>query len=131
MAPDVGRLLLSQHVETSVAVRLMTEFQGGMGHLLKDRVADLVTFTSDIRRVAGGGCVTDPELVARLVAKKRDGDPLAALSTRQRTVLELMAQGLSNTALSTEFSIKTDEAHVGSIFTKLDLAPDPDGHRRV
>lgn len=133
LAPDVGLMLLSQHVETHVAVRLMTEFHGGVGYLLKDRVADLVTFASDIRRVADGACMIDPELVARLVARKRDGDPLAALSTRERAVLELMAQGRSNSALSAALclSVKTVETHVRSIFTKLDLAPDPEGHRRV
>lgn len=133
LAPDVGLMLLSQHVETHVAVRLMTEFHGGVGYLLKDRVADLVAFAGDIRRVACGGCMIDPELVTRLVARKRDGDPVATLSTRERAVLELMAQGRSNSALSAELclSVKTVETHVRSIFTKLGLAPDPEGHRRV
>ncbi|WP_405145098.1 response regulator transcription factor [Sphaerisporangium sp. NBC_01403] len=132
-APEVGLLLLSQHVETHYAVRLMTEFQGGVGYLLKDRVSDLATFAGDVRRVAQGGCVIDPELVARLVAKKRVGDPLAALTERERRVLALMAQGRSNSALCLELhlSAKTVEAHVRSIFTKLDLPPDAGGHRRV
>lgn len=132
-APAVGLMLLSQHVDTDVAVRLMTEFQGGVGYLLKDRIADLATFVSDLRRVADGGCVIDSELVTRLVAKKRAGDPLEALSERERAVLELMARGRSNVALSAELclSVKTIEAHVRSIFTKLDLVPDPEGHRRV
>lgn len=133
LAPDVGLLVLSQYVESYVALRLMTEFQGRVGYLLKDRVSDLATFANDVRHVASGGCVIDPELVARLVAKKREGDPLAALSQRERAVLELMAQGRSNSAMSTELCLsgKTVEAHVRSIFTKLNLAPDPDDHRRV
>ncbi len=132
-AAEVGLLLLSQHVETDVAVRLITEFNGGVGYLLKDRVSDLATFAADVRRVACGDCVIDPELVARLVSKKRAGDPLAELTRRERSVLELMAQGRSNSALSEELclSVKTIEAHVRSIFTKLDLALDRSGHRRV
>ena len=133
MSPNVGLLLLSQYVEAAYAMRLMTEFDGGVGYLLKDRVSDLATFASDVRRVANRGCVIDPELVARLVAKKRQGDPLDALTERERRVLALMAQGLSNAALSRELcvSAKTVEAHVRSIFTKLNLAPDAGEHRRV
>lgn len=133
MAPKVGLLLLSQHVETHVAMRLITEFQGGVGYLLKDRVSDLATFASDVRRVANGDCVIDPELVGRLVGKKRERDPIAALTERERTVLALMAQGLSNRALSEELSLsaKTVEAHVRGIFTKLDLVPAASDHRRV
>ena len=132
-SPGVGLLLLSQHVETHYAIRLMTEFEGGVGYLLKDRVSDLAAFAGDVRRVANGDCVIDPELVARLVTKKREGDPLAALTERERKVLALMAQGRSNSALSAELclSAKTIEAHVRSIFTKLNLAPDAGDHRRV
>ncbi|MDQ3631085.1 MAG: response regulator transcription factor [Actinomycetota bacterium] len=133
IAPDVGLLLLSQHVETHHAMQLMTEFDGGVGYLLKDRVSDLATFASDVRRVAAGDRVIDPELVARLVDKKREGDPLAELTERERTVLALMAQGRSNSALSTELclSAKTIEAHVRSIFMKLNLRLDAGDHRRV
>ncbi|MER5345519.1 response regulator transcription factor [Streptomyces mirabilis] len=131
--PDVGLLLLSQHVETSYAVQLMTEFESGVGYLLKDRVADLQTFANDVRRVANGDCVLDPELVARLLGRKRVHDPLTALTHRERAVLELMAQGRSNLALSAELflSPKTVEAHVRSIFTKLNLPQDVADHRRV
>jgi DNA-binding NarL/FixJ family response regulator len=110
--PCVGLLLLSQHVETHYAMRLMTEFDGGVGYLLKDRVSDLSSFANDVRRVASGDCVIDPELVSRLVAKKREGDPLGALTERERKVLALMAQGRSNSALSAELclSAKTVEA---------------------
>jgi DNA-binding NarL/FixJ family response regulator len=114
-------------------MRLMTEFDGWVGYLLKDRVSDLSTFAGDVRRVAHGDCVIDPELVARLVGKKRFADPLAALTERERRVLALMAQGRSNRALSLELhlSAKTIEAHVHSIFTKLNLAPAAGDHRRV
>lgn len=132
-SPDVGLLLLSQHVDNHYALRLMTEFEGGVGYLLKDRVSDLDAFAADVRRVANGDCVIDPELVARLVAKKRQGDPLAALTDRERRVLALMAQGRSNSALASELylSAKTIEAHVRSIFTKLNLVAHSSDHRRV
>lgn len=131
--PGVGLLLLSQHVETHYAMRLMTEFDGAVGYLLKDRVSDLANFAGDVRRVGKGDCVIDPDLVARLVAKKRERDPLGELTDRERAVLALMARGLSNSALSTELclSAKTVEAHVRSIFTKLDLPPAATDHRRV
>ncbi|MFE9644293.1 response regulator [Streptomyces sp. NPDC006365] len=131
--PDVGLLLLSQHVDTHHAMRLMTEFRTGVGYLLKDRVSDLTTFAGDVRRVAAGDCVIDTELVTRLVNKKRERDPLANLTGQERKVLSLMAQGRSNSALSAELHLsgKTIEAHVRSIFNKLDLAPDPGDHRRV
>jgi len=133
ISPDVGLLLLSQHVETHHAMRLITEFQRGVGYLLKDRVSDLATFASDVRRVANGDCVIDPELVTRLIDKQREDDPLAELTERERTVLGLMAQGRSNSALSTELYVsgKTVEAHVRSILTKLNLPPDAGDHRRV
>ena len=132
-SPEVGLLLLSQHVEAHLATRLVTEFRSGVGYLLKDRVSDLASFADDVRRVGGGGCVIDPELVARLVDKKREQDPLAVLSRQERAVISLMAQGRSNAAMSAELclSTKTVESHVRSIFTKLDLAPDPEDHRRV
>lgn len=133
LQPDVGLLLLSQAVETHYAVRLMTDFDGGVGYLLKDRVSDLEAFAADVRRVAHGECVIDPELVKRLVQKRRRQDPIEALTGRELAVLALMAQGRSNIALSRELllSPKTIEAHVRSIFTKLGLPPDADDHRRV
>ena len=132
-SPSVGLLLLSQHVETHSAVRLMTESEGGVGYLLKERGADLAGFAADVRRVAGGECVIDAELVSRLVAKKRQRDRLDRLTDRDRTVLDLMARGRSNRALARELhlSAETVEAHVRSIFTKLDLVPDDNDHRRV
>ena len=132
-APQVGLMLLSQYVEAHHALRLMHEFSGGVGYLLKDRVSDLGAFASDVRRVAAGEVVIDPELVARLVGRRRLHDPLARLSEREREVLGLMAQGLSNAALSSELHLspKTVEGYVSSIFTKLDLAPDGRENRRV
>jgi DNA-binding NarL/FixJ family response regulator len=133
LAPPVGLLLLSQHVEVHHALRLMSDFTGGVGYLLKDRVTDLTGFAVDARRIAAGEVVIDPELVARLVARRREHDPLTTLTDREREVLGLMAQGLSNSALSGQLhlSIKTIEAHVRSIFTKLGLHLDEREHRRV
>lgn len=131
--PTIGLMLLSQYVEAHHALRLMDDFDGGVGYLLKDRVSDLTAFAVDVRRVAAGEVVIDPELVARLVARRRVQDPLERLTDRERAVLDLMAQGLSNTALSAELhlSLKTVEGHVRSIFTKLDLVPDERENRRV
>jgi DNA-binding NarL/FixJ family response regulator len=133
LQPAVGLMLLSQYVEVHHALRLMTEFDGGVGYLLKDRVSDLSAFGADVRKVAGGQTVIDPELVARLVARRREKDPLDALTQRERAVLALMAQGLSNAAVAADLhlAVKTVEAHVTSIFTKLRLAPHDREHRRV
>jgi DNA-binding NarL/FixJ family response regulator len=132
-APGVGLMLLSQHVEVHHAMRLMTEFDGGVGYLLKDRVSDLAAFGTDVRKVARGETVIDPELVARLVARRRERDPLDELTDRERAVLALMAQGLSNAAVAADLhlAIKTVEAHVTAIFTKLGLVQHEREHRRV
>ncbi|HEY0001643.1 MAG TPA: response regulator transcription factor [Actinoplanes sp.] len=132
-APGVGLMLLSQYVEVHHAMRLMTEFDGGVGYLLKDRVSDLAAFGTDVRKVARGETVIDPELVARLVARRRDRDPLDELTDRERTVLALMAQGLSNAAVAADLHLatKTVEAHVTAIFTKLGLVQHEREHRRV
>ncbi|GAA0905115.1 response regulator transcription factor [Virgisporangium ochraceum] len=132
-APGVGLILLSQHVEVHHALRLMNEFDGAVGYLLKDRVSDLGTFAADIRRVAAGAVVIDPELVARLVGRRRERDPLAYLTDREREVLALMARGLTNAALASELFVspKTIEGYVRSVFTKLGLEPGEREHRRV
>ena len=132
-APGVGLMLLSQHVEVHHALRLMTEFDGGVGYLLKDRVSDLAAFGTDVRKVARGETVIDPELVARLVARRRERDPLDELTDRERAVLALMAQGLSNAAVAADLhlAIKTVEAHVTTIFAKLGLFQHEREHRRV
>jgi DNA-binding NarL/FixJ family response regulator len=132
-APQVGLMLLSQYVEVHHALRLMEEFDGAVGYLLKDRVSDLGAFAVDVRRVAAGEVVIDPELVSRLVGRHRQRDPLAELTDREREVLALMAQGLTNAALSEELvlSPKTIEGHVRSVFTKLGLEQSEREHRRV
>ena len=118
--PSVGLLLLSQYVEAHYALQLMTEFDGGVGYLLKDRVSDLEAFAVDVRRVATGATVIDAELVANLVARRREEDPLESLSDRERDVLSLMAQGMSNAALADalHLSPKTIESYVSSIFSQ-------------
>ncbi|MFJ9359334.1 response regulator transcription factor [Streptomyces mirabilis] len=132
-APQVGLMLLSQYVEVHHALRLMEEFDGAVGYLLKDRVSDLGAFAVDVRRVAGGEVVIDAELVSRLVGRRRERDPLTELTDREREVLGLMAQGLTNAALSKELvlSPKTIEGYVRSVFTKLGLEQSGREHRRV
>jgi DNA-binding NarL/FixJ family response regulator len=132
-APQVGLMLLSHYVEVHHALRLIEEFDGAVGYLLKDRVSDLGAFAVDIRRVATGQVVIDPELVSRLLARRRERDPLAELTERERQVLALMAQGLTNAGLSEELflSPKTIEGYVRTIFGKLGLAPSEREHRRV
>jgi DNA-binding NarL/FixJ family response regulator len=131
--PRVGLMLLSQYVEVHHALRLMTEFDGGVGYLLKDRFSDLASFGTDVRKVAAGQTVIDPELVSRLVARRRERDPLDQLTDRERAVLAEMAQGRSNVAVAEtlHLAVKTVEAHVTSIFHKLGLTPDDREHRRV
>ena len=132
-APTVGILLLSQYVEVHHALRLMEDFDGAVGYLLKDRVSDLAAFAVDLRRVAAGEVVIDPELVRRLVGRKRERDPLDTLTDRERDTLALMAQGLSNAGIAEELHLagKTVEGHIASIFTKLGLEPEASDNRRV
>lgn len=129
--PRVGVLLLSQYVETQLVMTLLEE-GGGVGYLLKDRVADLEAFSSAVMTVARGGSVVDPEVVSTLVSWRRR-DPLDQLTDREKEVLRLMAEGRTNQAISERLflSPKTIEAHVTAIFSKLDLDPTPNDHRRV
>lgn len=129
--PDLGVLVLSQHVETTYAVDLVT--RGGFGYLLKDRVLDVNEFLATAQRVAGGGSALDPHVVARLLTPSGRTDPLSALSERERQVLELMAEGLTNTAIARRLVVseRTIEGHVRGVLTKLNLAEDSDSHRRV
>ena len=129
----VGILVLSQYVETSFALGLVTEASGGMGYLLKDRIQDLEDFADAIRRVARGGSAIDPEVVAQLVGRRRANVPLDDLTNREREVLALMAEGRSNQAICDRLFLapKTVEAHIANIFSKLELLPAPDDHRRV
>jgi DNA-binding NarL/FixJ family response regulator len=130
--PDVAVLLLSHVVEATYALRLFQERAEGFGYLLKDRVLEIDDFLDAVRRVAKGGTAVDPEVVAQLMGR-RSGDGVGDLSPREREVLELMAEGLSNGGICRRLflSPKTVETHVNSIFTKLRLAPAPDDHRRV
>jgi DNA-binding NarL/FixJ family response regulator len=131
--PDTGVLVLSLDVEEGYALDLVGESAGGVGFLLKDRVADVERFVDSVRRVADGGSALDPEVVSQLVGRARRDDPLDELTPREREVLELMAEGRSNNAIA-EHMIVTERAvekHVTSIFGKLGLAPAPEDHRRV
>lgn len=131
--PEVAVLVLSQYVEERYATELLAASAGGIGYLLKDRVADVAEFVEALRRVASGGTALDPEVVAQLFARARRSDPLDGLSPREREVLGLMAEGRSNAGIGAALVI-TDgavEKHVRSIFSKLDLATADGVHRRV
>lgn len=125
--PSVGVLVLSTYVEADFAEALLHDSDGRIGYLLKDRVADLDELTDAIRRIARGGVVIDPAVVAELLSRRRPRDPLRDLSDRERDVLGLMAEGRSNQAIGDRLflSPRTVEAHIRSIFTKLDLFPAP------
>jgi DNA-binding NarL/FixJ family response regulator len=129
--PEVGVLVLSQHIETTYAVELVP--LGGFGYLLKDRVLDVGEFLAAAERVAAGGSALDPQVVARLLARTDSGGPLGELSAREREVLRLMAEGLTNTGIAKRLylSERTVEAHVRHVLMKLELPEGEDGHRRV
>jgi DNA-binding NarL/FixJ family response regulator len=129
--PAVGVLVLSQYVEERYATELLTDRGGGIGYLLKDRVADVGDFIDALRRIGEGGSVLDPEVVAQLLARSRN--PLATLTPRERKVLGLMAEGRSNAAIAAALSIGTAavEKYINSIFSKLNLPPTDSDHRRV
>jgi DNA-binding NarL/FixJ family response regulator len=131
--PDVGVLVLSQYVEPGYALELLQESAEGVGYLLKDRVADIDEFTAAVRRVAEGGSALDPTVVSHLVGRSRRDDPLAALTPREREVLELMAEGRSNQGIAERLVVteRAVEKHVTSIFGKLRLPAAPEDHRRV
>ncbi len=131
--PELGVLVLSQIVESVHALDLFSEHPEGFGYLLKDRVLAVDEFVDAVQRVADGGTVIDPEVVGQLMGRRRERDPLEELTPREREVLGLMAEGLSNRGICDRLvlSPKTIETHVNSIFMKLNLAPAPDDHRRV
>ncbi len=129
--PDLGILLLSQHIETRHSVDLVSA--GRFGYLLKDRVLDVDEFLDSLGRVARGGSVLDPEVVARLVASGSPSEPLASLTPREREVLSLMAEGRSNGAIARRLWLteRTVETHVSNVLAKLGLSESVEDHRRV
>jgi DNA-binding NarL/FixJ family response regulator len=131
--PQVGVLVLSQYVEPSYAMRLLEEHPERTGYLLKERVFDVALLVDALRRIADSETVIDPTIVSRLVGRRRRTDPLAELSNREREVLGLVAEGLSNKAIAARLFVteRTVEAHVKQIFLKLGLNMNPESHRRV
>lgn len=131
LLPGLAIVLLSQHVETRHSVDLVA--QGRFGYLLKDRVLDVDDFLDSLRRVAGGGSALDPEVVATLLAARRQDDPLSTLTPREREVLELMAEGRTNVGIARRLWLtdRTVETHVSSIIRKLGLTESEEEHRRV
>jgi DNA-binding NarL/FixJ family response regulator len=131
--PGSPILVLSQYVEVSYADDLLADRLGAVGYLLKDRVSQVAEFLDGLRRVAVGGTVLDPEVVGQLLVRRRRDDPLAALTPREREVLSLMAEGLTNTAIARKMVVSEGavEKHVRNIFTKLGLHQDEEQHRRV
>ncbi|MBP2477451.1 DNA-binding NarL/FixJ family response regulator [Crossiella equi] len=131
--PETKILVLSQYVEERYAADLITGELSGIGYLLKDRVADVEEFTQALTRVAAGGTVFDPDVVAQILARSRRQDPLATLTPREREVLGLMAEGRSNAGIAEALTIteRAVEKYVGSIFTKLGLPIAGNDHRRV
>jgi len=128
----IGILVLSQHIEPRFALGLVTRAEGGLGYLLKERVADIEDFVDAVRRVARGGSIVDPDVVRELLAR-RNRDVLGELTDREREVLALIAEGRTNAAICERLGIgaKTVEAHVNTIFSKLGLEPAADDNRRV
>jgi DNA-binding NarL/FixJ family response regulator len=131
--PEVGVLVLSQYVESGYALDLLQADASGVGYLLKDRVSDVQEFAAAVKRVADGGSALDPEVVSRLVGRRRSDDPLSNLTPREREVLELMAEGRSNQAIAERLfvTLRAVEKHVTSIFGKLHLPAAEQDHRRV
>lgn len=129
--PGLPVLVFSQYVEETYAGELLSDGNGGVGYLLKDRVARVEEFLDALRRVAAGGTAMDPDVIAQLLTRRKD--PLAALTPRELEVLALMAEGHGNAAIADRLVV-TERAvhkHIGNIFTKLDLPPSDTGHRRV
>jgi DNA-binding NarL/FixJ family response regulator len=131
--PEVGVLVLSHYLESTYAMRLLAEHPERVGYLLKARVSDIAVLADALRRIAEGECVLDPTIVARLVNRPRERSPLSELTDREREVLGLIAEGLSNQAIGERLflSPKTIETHIRQIFIKLGLSEAPDSHRRV
>jgi DNA-binding NarL/FixJ family response regulator len=133
LAPETAVLIVSQYVEQAYASELLADGQGGVGYLLKDRIMEVDDFVDAVRRVAGGGTALDPEVVKQLFARQKEPGPLGRLTPREQEVLELMAEGRSNSAIAKELvlTVGAVEKHVASILTKLELPPSDTDHRRV
>lgn len=131
--PDIGVLVFSQYVETSYAAQLFAGHPSGVGYLLKDRVAEVSQFVAALERIHNGETVLDPEVVSKLIGASSSRSAIDSLTPREREVLDLMAQGRSNAAICEllNVSVGTVEKYVSGIFTKLDLPPAPQDHRRV
>jgi DNA-binding NarL/FixJ family response regulator len=131
--PEVGVLVLSQYIEPSYAMRLIEDHPERVGYLLKERVFDIATVVDALRRIVDGETVIDPTIVARLVGRRRREDPISRLTEREREVLELVAEGMSNRAIAARLFVaeRTVEAHVTQIFQRIGLSESPDQHRRV
>ena len=132
--PQIGILVLSQHVHAGYALELLSAGTDGVGYLLKERVSDLAELAASVQRVGAGGSVLDPAVVSQLVSRRRqDDDPVAKLTGREREVLALMAEGRSNKAIADRLFVTehTVEKHVKNIFATLCLPPSADDHRRV
>jgi DNA-binding NarL/FixJ family response regulator len=131
--PDTGVVVLSQYVEEEYVMELLGDSAEGVGYLLKERVVDVDRFVEAVQRVAEGGSVLDPEVVSYMLGRRRREDPFAALTPREREVMELMAEGRSNRAIAAKLVVteRAIEKHVGNVFEKLGLPTAPDDHRRV
>jgi DNA-binding NarL/FixJ family response regulator len=131
--PQIAVLVLSQYVESRYAMHLLDQHPERSGYLLKERVFDIAVLIDALRRLTDGETVIDPTIVSALIGRRRKADPLEALTEREREVLALLAEGLSNRAIAARLVVaeRTVEAHVKQIFSKLDLAADPDSNRRV
>jgi DNA-binding NarL/FixJ family response regulator len=131
--PSVGVLVLSQYLELGLAEELLADSAERVGYLLKDRVSDVEEFAAAVRRVAEGGSALDPTIVSQLLGRRRGNDPLAAITPRERQVLELMAEGRSNQGIAERLVIteRAVQKHATSIFRKLGLPASHDDHRRV
>lgn len=131
--PSVGVLVLSQYLDLGLAEELLADSAEGVGYLLKDRVSDVKEFAAAVRRVAEGGSALDPKIVSQLLGRRRRDDPLAAITPRERDVLELMAEGRSNQGIAERLVIteRAVQKHVTSIFMKLGLPQSDDDHRRI
>jgi DNA-binding NarL/FixJ family response regulator len=131
--PEVGVLMLSQHVESRHAIELLAGSAAGVGYLLKERIARPAELEDAVRRIAAGGTAVDPSVVAAVLRTRRTPDPLSGLTTREREVLTLVAEGRSNDAVAEHLlvNIRTVETHMANILTKLCLPAEPGTHRRV